>query len=113
MPARKPQRPATRAQLIGRAGDVKPEDLPRWLADVQRAVTSLEGRAKDRAAIVADLFVGDTVITHGLGRTPAGASVTPTTASAAWAWAVTAKDAKQLTITTVGVDQLAATVEVH
>jgi hypothetical protein len=38
--------------------------------------------------------------------------VTPTVADATWAWAMTAADAKQVTITTIGVPQTNAVIEV-
>lgn len=65
-----------------------------------------------RSPTVVDLAVGANRVAHGLGRIPVGASVTPTTADATWAWALTSKDSKFVVITTVGVVQTGATVEV-
>lgn len=110
MPATKPTRPTARPMLSPR--DVDADDMPRAFDEVQRALSRLEMRVKDRAYVVTDLAVGVNRINHGLGKVPVGASVTPTTADATWAWAVTDKSATQIEITTVGVAQTGATVEV-
>ncbi len=112
MPARKPQRPVARAGSVPTGGDTKIADVPRQLGGLAAAVRTLENRAKDRASVVVDLVVGANRINHGLGRVPNGASVTPTVADATWAWAVTDKSAAQIEITTVGVVQPSAALEV-
>lgn len=112
MPARKPQRPRPRPAAIPANGEVKIGDVPRQLADLAAAVRALEARLQDRKSSVVDLAVGVNRINHGLGRIPVGANVTPSTADATWAWAVTDRSAAQIEITTVGVAQTAAILEV-
>jgi hypothetical protein len=65
-----------------------------------------------RASRVVDLVVGSNRIVHQLGRTPTGASITPTVADATYAWAVTAKDERTITIQVIGAAQPQATIEV-
>lgn len=111
MPAQRPVRPATRARVVAPVnGDEMSPLAQRMLADsVQRTADQL----RDRAVVVRDLFVGANVINHGLGRKPRGAAVSPTVANATWAWALTAADARQATITCIGVAQPGAAVEFY
>lgn len=106
MPAQKPVKPQTRPRIIApKSGD----QAQRQVIDaVQRSADQL----RDRASMTMDLAVGANVVNHGLGRAPRGASVSPTVADATWAWALTAADDKQATITCVGVAQPGAAIEV-
>lgn len=112
MPARKPQRPATRAGSVPTGGDTQIADVPRQLGGLAAAVRTLENRAKDRSRVVVDLVIGENVITHNLGRRPIGAGVTPSAATLSFGWALTATSSAQCTITVVGSDMPSATVEV-
>jgi hypothetical protein len=109
MPATKPQRPASRArQTAPTSGDISAFALRQVSQAAQRAADQL----RDRVVLTRDLVVGDTIITHGLGRTPTGCNITPTVASASWAWALKTKSPTQLTITTIGVNQPGVVIEV-
>lgn len=80
----------------------------------ERAVEILEQSRQTRSSIiVTSLVAGPNVVNHGLGRTPRGCHVTPTTASVAFAWALTAATPTQATITTVGPTQTNAPVEFY
>lgn len=106
MPATKPVPPRPRArQLAPTSGDPQ---IRQAIQGAQRAADQL----RDRAVIAVDLVVGDNVITHGLGKRPSGATVTPTVADATWAWALKTATTGQLTLTCVGIAQPGATVEV-
>jgi hypothetical protein len=105
MGAQKPIRPVARArQFAPVSGDVQTRQV---IQSAQRAADQL----RDRTVVVADLVVGDTTLNHGLGRKPRGATVTPTVANAAWAWALKSATRSQMTLTCVGVAQPGATVE--
>jgi hypothetical protein len=105
MPTQKPQRPQQRARVIAPVAD---DFVQRQLADAsQRAADQLH----DRNGVFVSLIVGANTITHGLGRKPRGVAVTPTVADASWAYALTRADAKQATVTCVGVAQPNAYVE--
>lgn len=113
MPATKPSRPTPRAALISRNVDGKDDaDIPRAMDDHAAAIGRIEGRLRDRAVVTATLAVGANRINHGLGKKPTGCTVTPTTANATWAWAMTDASATQIEITTVGISQTNAVVEV-
>lgn len=112
MPASKPSRPQNRPGLVPVAGTVELEDVPRSMSKLATALLELQGRTQDRRILTLDLAVGANRINHRLGRVPSGVNITPTTADATWAWALTSKNARQLVITTVGVAQAGATVEI-
>lgn len=65
----------------------------------------------------ADLVVGVNRLNHGLGRIPRNVHVTPTTADATWSWAWTTsgnnQPERQIWITTTGVAQAGAVIEVY
>jgi hypothetical protein len=104
MPAQRPQRPATRARVMAPADDYD----TRMLSD---AAQQTADQIRDRSRVVVNLVVGANVVTHRLGRAPTVVAITPTVADATWAWALTAKDARQATITCVGVAQPGASLE--
>jgi hypothetical protein len=109
MPAAKPQRPAARPRQVAPvSGDVSAFTMRQVAQTAQRAADQL----RDRQVITRDLAIGDTVITHGLGRAPTGATITPTVANASWAWALKATSQTQITITCIGVAQPGAILEV-
>lgn len=109
MPVQRPRRPATRPrQIATTGGDITPITMRQVVQSAQRAADQL----KDRAVITRDLVVGDTVITHGLGRAPTGATITPSVANATWAWALKSTTTTQIIITCVGVAQPGAVLEV-
>ena len=112
MPASKPSRPVNRPGFVPVAGDVELADVPRSLGKLASALIELQGRTQDRRILTLDLAVGANRINHKLGRVPSGVNITPTAADATWAWALTSKNARQLVITTVGVAQTGATVEI-
>lgn len=110
MPKDKAKRPLQAPRLIPQVvGDPK---TARAIGDIAGAVTRIEGQRAARAVLEADLAVGANTMVHGLGRTPAGCHVTPTIAAAGFAWALTNRNEKTLTITIVGTAQAGATVEV-
>ena len=112
MPAKKPTRPPQRTQLqTGTLLDADPSKVSRHLSDLATAVAATDTRVLDRNTVIVDLIVGANLVNHGLGRPARGATVTPTVADATFAWALTATDARQATITVVGVPQPKAAVE--
>jgi hypothetical protein len=114
MPAVKPSRPQARQQLqTGTLVNADPASVSRHLSDLATAVQASERRAVDRVRVTVDLVVGDNRIAHGLGRPALGATVTPTTADATFAWALTGGDSRQAVITVVGVPQPRASVEIY
>lgn len=74
-------------------------------------VDQLEGAHQERSKATATLTAGANTVTHGLGRTPTACHVTPTTADATFAYALTSADDKQAVITTVGGTQTDAVLE--
>lgn len=113
MPARTVDRPAQRQQLVtGTLGDADPTTISRLVGEIADAHEDLAARHQPRDQQVADLVVGANVLNHGLGRRPLGCNVTPTVADATFAWAMTARDERTVTITAIGVPQPKATVEV-
>lgn len=114
MPAKRLTRPAAKQQLVtGSLADDSPEAISRLISDVATAHRDLADRVRERSTVTVTLAAGATVINHGLGRRPQGASVTPTVADAAFAWALTSANDKQATITTVGATQPDAPVEFY
>lgn len=109
MPANKSKRAPQTRQLVSHQSD-DPDAVSRSIDAI--AAQLVPSTRKERDSQVVNLAVGANVLRHKLGRTPTGAAVTPTTADATFAWALTAKSATTVTITTVGVAQTAATLEV-
>jgi hypothetical protein len=111
MPALKPTRPATRQRQIAPVNgeEIDAFTVRQIAATAQRAADQI----RDRATLTMDLIVGDNVINHGLGRTPAGLTITPSVANATWAWAMKSPTTTQVTITCVGVAQPGASIEVY
>lgn len=69
------------------------------------AIQRLEAGMKPRSAVVVDLAIGENRVVHNLGRRPYHCHVTPTVASAAFAYALIAADERVATIDVVGIDQ--------
>jgi hypothetical protein len=114
MSATKGTRPKARTQLqTGTLGDLDPQTTSRMLSDLGDAHDHLASAVAGRNAVVVSLAIGATRINHGLGRKAHGCTVTPTVADATWAWAMTAADDKQITITTIGAAQPNASVEIY
>ena len=111
MPAAKPVRPIARPRVAAPvAGDEASPFAQRQIAEtLQRTADQL----RDRSVVTFDLKVGANVLTHGLGRKPQGANVSPTVADATFAWALSAGDLRQATITCIGVPQPGAAVEFY
>lgn len=74
-------------------------------------VDQLEKAQRARSKATATLVAGANTVAHGLGRTPTACHVTPTTADATFAYALTSADDKQAVITTVGGTQTDAVLE--
>lgn len=112
MPATKPKRPPTRAQLLtGTQLDTTDEEAnSRLLNDTNVAHVALAKQVGPSNIVTATLVAGPNVLNHGLGRKPQHCAVTPTNASTSFAWALTSSDTKQATITTVGPTQTNALV---
>ena len=109
MPATKPVRPMPRPRIVTPAAgdDYNPLTQRQTTEGAQRAADQL----RDRSGQVVSLAIGANVMNHNLGRKPSSVAITPTVADATWAWALTAADAGQATITCVGVAQPGAFVE--
>lgn len=114
MPAKLVARPKTRPQLqTGTAVGADPATMSRLLGDLATAVQRTESTAKDRTRITVDLAVGANHVNHGLGRPAIGVTLTPTVADASFAWAMTASDSQQITVTVIGVPQPKCPLEVY
>lgn len=114
MSTNRTQRPRARQQLqTGTLMTADPASVSRHLSDLATAQQATEKRIAGRNQVTVTLPVGATRINHGLGRKALGCNVTPTVADATWAWAMTAADDKQVTITTVGIAQPNARVEIY
>lgn len=109
MPARRPRRPRSLPALV--PSSVEDPATMRALDGAAAAIGRLEGAGVARALLVVDLALGANVVNHRLGRRPRHAHVTPTTADATFAYALTAADTRQATITVVGVAQPGAGLE--
>jgi len=113
MPARRIRRPGPRSQLLtGTQLTTDPDAGARLLSDLSSAHQELERRVEPRAIFAVDLPVGATRINHKLGRKARHVAIGPTTADATWAWAWANDGDATVVITTVGVPQTAASVEV-
>lgn len=82
-----------------------------------RAVSDLTAHAQRsstpaRALLPVDLSIGDNVVNHGLGRVPVHVNLMPTAVDASFAWAVTARNAKTITVAVAGLAQTSASLEV-
>lgn len=108
--AKPPPRPLARP-APSRAEDPATD---RVLADMEQRFRAAEARSPGRQTLVVDLAIGVNKLDHGLGRPPVGASVTPTVASAAFAWArvAAAQPERQVWIEVIGQAQPGAAVEV-
>jgi hypothetical protein len=111
-PPRPPPRslPATDAP---RAADVATD---RVIDALKERVRVLEQRTPTRQTIRVDLALGINTVEHGLGRPVAGVHVTPTEASAGFAWALIESGnphpERLVLIEVSGIPMLAAPVEV-
>lgn len=115
MPAKSVPRPSQKQQLATGTlvGDLDPSVVSRHLSELGDALEQTQNSATPtRFQGQVSLVVGSNVISHGLGRKPNGATVTPTVADATFAWAMTAVDNRQATIAVVGVPQPRAYVEI-
>lgn len=109
MPARRPKRPPPRLQVASQAID-NFETADRVIADLADQVVRQD--TLRRSAVIIDLAIGSNRVIHNLGRLPIGATLTPTVADATFAWAVSAKDERTITIDVIGAAQPQATIEV-
>jgi hypothetical protein len=110
LPPKRLQRPLARENLVppslGTDGDPATD---RAISTLTSAIQRLEAQIRPRVSMVADLVVGTNRIAHGLGRRPVHCIITPTTASAAFAYALTGDtDEAVAVISVVGVDQVGA-----
>jgi hypothetical protein len=105
-------RPRAKAQLTTGTLGTDPAQTSRLLSDLADAHDDLDARVRARDVQTVNLTVGANRLNHGLGRKALGCTITPTVADPTWAWAMTAADDKQLTITTVGVPQPNAYLEI-
>lgn len=103
----RPQRVRPRDQVVGIQTD-SPDSTQRAVDELAR----LSAIVTARTIIEMDLVVGDNRVNHNLGRLPRHVSLMPTVADAAFAWAVTEKDDRQLVVTIIGVAQPGASIEV-
>lgn len=110
MPAKRIARPRPRAAHIG--SSVADVATDRALGELGVALSRVEARGQ-RSSTVVDLAIGANRVTHGLGRIPKGANVTPTVADASFAWAMTAATDRTVTITVIGAAQPGAGIEVY
>lgn len=91
--------------------DVADPTVSRALRATSEAIDALQAGAVD--PVTTDLAVGANYVRHGLGRAPRFVQVTPTVASAAyaWAWVKTSPHAdRQVRIDVIGVAQPGAVV---
>ncbi len=106
MPAKPPTRPPSRSQLqTGTLVDSDPATISRLLSDLGTAQQASDATRRDRFSTVIDLVVGANKVNHGLGRRAQGMTLTPTVADQTFAWAMTASDDKQVTVTVLNVAQ--------
>lgn len=110
MPAKPTRRPNTRQGIVG--FQMPPEDVDpavdRAFGAATAAIQRLEAGLRTRTLVVWDLVVGTNRVPHNLGRRPRHCHITPTVASAAFAYALTSADDKIATIDVVGLDQTGA-----
>lgn len=111
MPAKVTPRPPVRAQLQTGTQLNGDPTTSRLLSDLGTAIQAIPVR--DRVVVVVSLAVGANKVNHGLGRRARGMTLTPTVADATFAWAMTAADDKQVTVTVVNVAQPNAALEIY
>ncbi len=110
-PLARNRRPVPRPGLLPTT--VEDEATTRALQGAAAAITRLELRTTTRAVGTVDLAVGRNTFPHTLGRTPIGATVTPTVADPLFAWAFVAAESDD-GLACIDVDDIAqpgATVE--
>ena len=110
MSAKPPQRPQARAQMV----DAQVNDV----AGANRMVGQLSDQVNaqaqtQRSVQVSDLVIGANRIVTGLTRKARGCNLTPTVASAAFAWSFVAEGDRMAVITVLGAAQPAATLEFY
>jgi len=103
--------PVRNTMLTSSLVDGDPAAIAQSHQRLAAGIDQLERNQRARSKATATLVAGDNVVNHGLGRVPTACTVTPTVADASFAWALTAADDKQATITTVGTTQTNATLE--
>lgn len=109
MPATRASRPRTITQTAA-VDTTDQAATARAIADLAASVARLTRAERQRFDV--DLAIGANVINHNLGRVPAHATLMPTAADATFAWAVTARDERTITVTVAGLAQSAASLEV-
>lgn len=109
MPANRPQRPASRPQIVPiQASTASSQQIA--FDQLERLAAKLP---VPRATITVDLIVGTNRIVHGLGRKSRGATVSPSVADATFAWSHAPDGDLVAVITVVGVAQPGASVEIY
>lgn len=112
MAGRVTQRPRTRSVVS--VPTVDDPQTAKSLRDIEQAVQRLQ-LVGDRDQLTADLVIGTNKVRHGLGRDVFGCTITPTVASAAFAFAIDVANPNprlEIWITVVGTDQPKARIEV-
>jgi hypothetical protein len=111
VPARVLRRPVPRPGMVGvemPAEGVDPA-VDRANREATTAIQRLEAQQRARSLVVADLTIGTNRVLHRLGRRPSHCLITPTTASAAFAYALTSEtNSETAVIDVVGADQVGA-----
>lgn len=110
MPGQKPTRVQSRDQMVGFHGGGE-SGAERMLDELTRRTEAQQGGA--RSLVIVDLEIGDNRVIHNLGRAPRGANLTPTVASAAFAWALGEVTDTIAIVEVVGTDQPGAAVEFY
>lgn len=110
MAARKVPRPVSRARVV--------EHHTNNQAGVERMFDQLIGAADrseptPRSVRVVDLAIGTNRVVTNLGRRAQGCTLTPTVASAAFAWSFAADGDKAAVITVIGAAQPACPIEFY
>lgn len=85
--------------------------VDRFFGEQTAAIQRLEAQLRTRSLLTADLVVGTNRIPHRLGRRPFHAQITPTVASAAFAYGMIDADDTVAVIDVIGVDQPGAGIE--
>lgn len=105
-------RPRAVSSLV--AVTVSDQATQRALDAIGGAVQKLQS-GRERDVVRMDLVIGTNKVRHGLGRAPAGYTITPTVASAAFAHALDVAGPypdREVWITVIGADQPGARIEV-
>jgi hypothetical protein len=112
MSVKKLTRPVSKQQLVtGTLGAPDAATQSRMLSELATAHEDLTRNVPERSSMTVNLAVGANIMNHGLGGKPRGASVSPTVADVTFAWAMTAADDKQATITVLNIAQPNAGIE--